>query len=43
MRGLNRKQVVQISRLSSDESFEGKRRTFVLKTITINAFIDVEI
>ena len=35
MRRLNRDQAVQISRLSSDKSFIGKRKKFIF-----NAFID---
>ena len=35
MRGLNRDQVVQISRLSSGKSFISKRKKFIF-----NAFVD---
>jgi len=35
MRGLNRDQAVQISRLSSGKSFIGKRQKFIF-----NAFVD---
>jgi len=36
MRGLNRDQTVQISRLSSDKSFIGKRKKF---NVSVSVFV----